>query len=153
MHVRRLPRVDDFIFSRQQLLQIMTITNTSPKNHRLFPIVTIRFHSVLIFFNFLGGVRLSPLRTSATNWRIVPAPDDKWWVWSSRWNENWQRKPKYSEKTWPSVTLSTTNPTWPELSSNPGRSCGKPTTNHLTYGTAKTAFILSFSSINCKGKM
>jgi hypothetical protein len=24
-----------------------------------------------------GGVRLSPLDTSATNWPIVPAPDDK----------------------------------------------------------------------------
>jgi hypothetical protein len=52
-----------------------------------------------------GGVRLSPVGTSATNWPIVPAPDDRWWwVWSSRWNE-------YSEKTCPSTTLSTTNPT------------------------------------------
>jgi hypothetical protein len=25
---------------------------------------------------------------------IVPARDDKWWLWSSRWNENWQGKPK-----------------------------------------------------------
>jgi hypothetical protein len=24
-----------------------------------------------------GGVRLSPLGTSATNWPIVPAPDDR----------------------------------------------------------------------------
>jgi hypothetical protein len=45
-----------------------------------------------------GGVRLSPLGTSATNWPIVPAPDDRWWVWSSRWNENWRGKPKYSKK-------------------------------------------------------
>jgi hypothetical protein len=35
-------------------------------------------------------VRLSPLGTSATNWPIVPASDDRWWVWCSRWNENWQ---------------------------------------------------------------
>jgi hypothetical protein len=28
--------------------------------------------------------------------------------WSNWWNENWQRKPKYSEKTYPSATLSTT---------------------------------------------
>jgi hypothetical protein len=27
------------------------------------------------------------------------------------WNEDWQGKPKYSEKTRPSATLSTTNPT------------------------------------------
>jgi hypothetical protein len=26
------------------------------------------------------------------------------------WNDDWQRKPKYSEKTCPSATLSTTNP-------------------------------------------
>jgi hypothetical protein len=33
------------------------------------------------------------------------APDDRrWWVWSSMWNENWRRKPKYSEKT-ASVTV------------------------------------------------
>jgi hypothetical protein len=33
-----------------------------------------------------------------------------WW-WSIWWNEDWQGKPKYSEETCPSVTLSTTNPT------------------------------------------
>jgi hypothetical protein len=58
-------------------------------------------------------VRLCPLDTSATNWLIVSVPDDRWWLmWSSRWNENWQEKPKYSEKTCPSAILSTTNPTW-----------------------------------------
>jgi hypothetical protein len=32
--------------------------------------------SLLVFFLVsLGGVRLSPLGTSATNWPIVPAPD------------------------------------------------------------------------------
>jgi hypothetical protein len=47
------------------------------------------------------------------DWPIVPAADDRWWwMWSSRWNDNWQWKPKYSEKTCPSATLSTTNPTW-----------------------------------------
>jgi hypothetical protein len=69
------------------------------------------------FFSFfLGGVRLSPLGTSATNWPIVPAKDDRWWwMWSSRWNKNWQGKLKYSDKTYPSATLSTTIPhdlTW-----------------------------------------
>jgi hypothetical protein len=33
-------------------------------------------------------------------------------VWNTRWNENWQEKPKYSEKTCPSATLSTINATW-----------------------------------------
>jgi hypothetical protein len=40
----------------------------------------------------------------------------RWWTWSSR-NENWQGKLKYSEKTCPSATLSTTNHTWPDLGS------------------------------------
>jgi hypothetical protein len=46
-------------------------------------------------------------------WPIVPAPDDRWWwLWRNWWNEDWQGKPKYSEETCPSATLSTTNPTW-----------------------------------------
>jgi hypothetical protein len=43
-------------------------------------------------------------------------------MWSSRWDENWQ------EKTCPSATFSTTNPTLPDLGSNPA-------TNRLSYGT------------------
>jgi hypothetical protein len=37
----------------------------------------------------------------------------------------------------PSVTLFTTNPTWPDLGSIPGRNDGKPETNRLSYDTAK----------------
>jgi hypothetical protein len=47
-----------------------------------------------------------------------------WWMWSSRWNENWQGKPKYSEKTCPSAT-------WPDLG---------PATNHPSYGRAACNF-------------
>jgi hypothetical protein len=84
-----------------------------------------------------GGVRLSPLGTSATIWPVVPVPDDRWWwVWSSRWIDNWQGKPKYSKKACSNATLSTINPTWPDLGSNPGRRGGKPATNRLSYGTA-----------------
>jgi hypothetical protein len=39
-----------------------------------------KLSSVSNYFSFLvslGGVRLSPLYTSATNWPIVPAPDDR----------------------------------------------------------------------------
>jgi hypothetical protein len=89
------------------------------------------------FFFFLvslGGVRLSPLGKSATIWPIVPAPENRWWMWSSRWNENWQGKPKNSEKTFPSDTLSTINPTWFDLDSNSGRRGGTPVTNRLCYG-------------------
>jgi hypothetical protein len=56
-------------------------------------------------------------------------------MWSSRGNENWKGKPKYSEKTCPNATLSTTNTTWSDLGSKPGRRGGKPATNCLSYGT------------------
>jgi hypothetical protein len=44
---------------------------------------------------------------------------------------------KYSEKTYPTATLSTTNPTWFELGLSLGLRGGKPTTNHLSYATAQ----------------
>jgi hypothetical protein len=37
----------------------------------------------------------------------------------------------------PSATLSTTNPTWPDPGSNPGRRGGKPAINRLSYDAAK----------------
>jgi hypothetical protein len=48
-------------------------------------------------------------------------------VWSSRWND-WQGKPKYSDKTCSISTLSAINPTWPEAGSNTGSHGGKPVT-------------------------
>jgi hypothetical protein len=45
-------------------------------------------------------------------------------------------KRKYSEKTYPSATSSTTNPTWHDLGSNPGHRDGNPAANRLSYGTA-----------------
>jgi hypothetical protein len=96
-----------------------------------------RTHCLSCFINVTisswGGVRQSPLGTSATIRPIVPAPDDIRWVWSSRWIENWQEKLKYSAKTCPSAVLSTTNSTWPDLGSNLGRRGGKPPTNGLSY--------------------
>jgi hypothetical protein len=35
------------------------------------------------------------------------------WGWRIWWNDDWHGKLKYSEKTCPSATLSTTNQTWP----------------------------------------
>jgi hypothetical protein len=89
-----------------------------------------------------GGVRLSSRGTLASNWPIVPAPDDRLWVWSGRWNGNWQGKPKYSEKSYPGATLSTTNPTWADLGSKPGRRGGKPATKRLSYGTTHKTEVL-----------
>jgi hypothetical protein len=65
-----------------------------------------------------------------------------WW-WRIWWNEDWQGKPKYSEKTRPRATLSTTNPTWPNPGSNPSLRGGKPATNRLSYGAALELGLLS----------
>jgi hypothetical protein len=60
-------------------------------------------------------------------WPIVPAPDDRWWwSWRNWWNEDWQWKPKHSENTCLSATLSTTNPTLLDPGLNPGRRGEKP---------------------------
>jgi hypothetical protein len=65
------------------------------------------------------------------------------WLWWCRnwWNDDWQGKPKYSEKTCPSAALSTANPTCCS-DANPGGRGGKPVTNRLCYGTAVTGIAL-----------
>jgi hypothetical protein len=39
--------------------------------------IDIKKSILLSGINTLGGLRLSPLGTSATNWTIVPAPNDR----------------------------------------------------------------------------
>jgi hypothetical protein len=58
------------------------------------------------------------------------------WGWRIWWNEDWQGKPKYSEKTCPSATLFTTNPTLLDPVSNTNCHGGNPATNRLSYGAA-----------------
>jgi hypothetical protein len=82
-------------------------------------------------------VRLSPLGTSATNWSVIPAPDDIWWMWRSRWNENWQgrlplRPPQIQH----------------DLGSNPGRCGAEPASNYLSYAT-NLGIIISIHIIWC----
>jgi hypothetical protein len=136
-----------FSFCGWPILSIITQMG-APSNFVVWNRNTAVFHVYFglqsSFYSFLvswGGARLSSLGRSATNWTFVPAPDDRWWwwwwMWSNLWNESWQGKQKYLKKTCHSVTLSTTNPTWPDLSSNTGRRDGKPATNWLSYGTAE----------------
>jgi hypothetical protein len=92
------------------------------------------------------GVQLGPLGTAATDCPIVVCPGWLWW-WRIWWNEDWHVKPKYSEKTSPRATSSTTNPTWPDPGSNPSRRGGKPATNRLSYGAALlTAYKICWNS-------
>jgi hypothetical protein len=97
-----------------------------PAQHSHVNLIYTTARTFSCLFYFLGGVRLSALGASLGWW---------WWVWSSQWNENWQEKPKYSEKTCSSATLSTTDSTWLDLGSNPDRRGGKRATNRLSYGT------------------
>jgi hypothetical protein len=125
--------------SKLPLLLLWALQINHERREQQYPFKCSLYIFCLVFLVCWGVVRLSPLGTSATVWPIVPAPDDRWWMWSSRWNENWQGKPKYSEKTCPSVTLSTTNPILPDLGSNTGRRGGKPATNRLSCGAANAS--------------
>jgi hypothetical protein len=55
----------------------------------------------------------------------------------TQWNDNDREKPKKSEETCPSATLSTTNPTWTDPGVNPGLQGERPATSRLTNGTAR----------------
>jgi hypothetical protein len=79
-------------------------------------------------------VRLNPLGTSATNWPIVPAPDDECEAVAGMRIGRGNRSTR--EKTCQSATLCTTNPTRRDLGSNWGRRGGKPATNRLSYVAA-----------------
>jgi hypothetical protein len=107
----------------------------------------------LFFFILVSWGETESIRYVGHYWPIVPAPDDGLrWVPNSRWDKNCQEKPKYLEKTRSNATLSTTNPTWPDLGSNPSRRDGKPTTNRLSYGTAlKINKLTIYCSIGCAG--
>jgi hypothetical protein len=50
-----------------------------------------------LLFSFVRWRRLSPLSMSATNYPILPSPDDRW-LWHILLNENWHGKPKYLEE-------------------------------------------------------
>jgi hypothetical protein len=98
----------------------------------------------LSFFNsHSGGWSPNGSTRHVGHWMAYcTCPGWLWW-WRIWWNEEWQGKPKYSEKTCPIVSLSTTNPTWPDPGANPGRRGGKPGTNSLSYGAVTSCFLKS----------
>jgi hypothetical protein len=87
----------------------------------------------------LGGGALEPSPLLLRPLFILlyqPSDDDGGWrVWRSWWND-WQGKPRYSEKTCPRAVLFTTNPTWRDAGSNQGHHGGKQAINRLAYSMA-----------------
>jgi hypothetical protein len=95
------------------------------------------FSYIFFCFSFLGWgwdwVRLlrRPLIDLLHHPRMI---DDECGAVSGEWELAgetevlWENMPQYH--------LSTTNPTWPNLGSSPGRRDGKLATNRLSYGTA-----------------
>jgi hypothetical protein len=118
-------------------LQLSTTPQKEIRTHTELSITCTRVIThVIFFFLFLGVGRDRVHFSAATVWPIVPDLDDRWrWMSSFRWNENWDGKPKCSEKTCLSASLSTANSTWPDLGLEPGRLCAKPATNRLARPT------------------
>jgi hypothetical protein len=87
-------------------------------------------------FFFEGGVGLVPKRGCLLTIAYYAFP--RWYEFGERrWNdiltgENWRTR----RKTYPSATLSTTNPTWNDPGANPGLRGQRPATNNLNHGTA-----------------
>jgi hypothetical protein len=89
-------------------------------------------------------VGLNSPGTPATSGPTVLTPDHEW-VLSSRWNDIWQEKRKYLEKTCPTATTSSTNPTRPHVGSNPGRRSGKPAA--MARPKVALRFVLTFRAV------
>jgi hypothetical protein len=83
------------------------------------------FQFMFYFFNFYGVMTRSPLNILTTSGPIVPVSviDDYEAFGGIRIGRG---KPKHSENTCSSATLSTTYPTWPDLGSKPDLRGGKP---------------------------
>jgi hypothetical protein len=58
-------------------------------------------------------------------------------------------KPKYLAKPCLSATLSTTNPTWTDMGSNPGLHGGRLVANHLSHSISFSIIRFSFMKIYC----
>jgi hypothetical protein len=117
---------DNFIFLLFHL-NISYLNSISVIQFKSIVISEVSSKVVCSFFFFVSWGRV----------RLSPPPDDRWWMWSSKWNETWQGKWKYSKKTCPSVSLSTTNFIWSDVDSHPGRCGGKPATNRVAWAMAR----------------
>jgi hypothetical protein len=60
----------------------------STKLHSVTSHEMVTFNPVLIMAD--SFLRRGKTESTAVNWPIVPTLDDRWWMWSSWCNENWQ---------------------------------------------------------------
>jgi hypothetical protein len=85
------------------------------------------FYWLLGFFNSnIGGGGWSPTGSTRHFGHQLAYCTCFGWLrgWRIWWNDDWQGKLKYSEKTCPSVTLSTTNPIWRDRARNRAAAVG-----------------------------
>jgi hypothetical protein len=71
------------------------------------------FRQKLFYDSNSEGSPTGPTRHVGHQLAYCTYPGWLWW-WRIWWNDDWQGKTKYSEKTRPSAALSTTNSTWPD---------------------------------------
>jgi hypothetical protein len=120
------------------LLGVNTILSLSNDMKDLLRILPDFFASQQnnIFSSPWGGVRLSPLGTSATNWPIVPAPDDDDECGAVGGMRIWRRN-RCTQ-----INLPQCHFIHHKSHLNTGRRGGKPATNRLSYGTARSNILL-----------
>jgi hypothetical protein len=94
----------NFVFS---WLQYIMLIFQNVKQSRIILMDSSRRAFLNLITSYSPANGWSALRKASANYA-------EWlWWWRSWWNERfWQGKPKYSEKTYPDATLSTTNPTF-----------------------------------------
>jgi hypothetical protein len=73
-------------------------------------ISSLQYHFYFLFIYSHSGRETGSTRHVGHWMAYCTCPGWLWW-WRIWWNKDWQGKPKYSEKTCPSATLSTTSPT------------------------------------------
>jgi hypothetical protein len=93
----------------------LTVKNLSGLLLNCFYKIASFFLYFPVFFNSYSGGWSPTGSTRHVGHQLTYCTCPGWlWGWRILWNDDWQGKQKYSEKTFPSTTLSTTNPTWPD---------------------------------------